>query len=199
MRRLLPSFTWLLLPFIFLATASHHEQLRILPSSTLTISGSSNITDFSCCCEDFAPIRYEIEVLNATQLRLSETLLRIPVQTLDCGNRLMNKDLRQTLRVEEHPYINIRPLSLQLQKTPPVPMGQWISLTAKAEVSLAGTTQQVELEVTARRLTEQRWQIRTQKELCFFDFGIEPPTAMGGLIKVKDEITIHFDLFVENY
>jgi hypothetical protein len=192
--------TWLFVVGIFLlTTAAHHEQLYILPSSTLSISGTSNVTDFDCCCdENFTPIPYEVESLAATQLKVSNSQLRIPVQELDCGNRIMNKDMREALRADEHPYIDIRPGAIQLHQAPPINSGQWVTLSATAEVSLAGVTKNLDLHVKARRLADNRWRIRSQKELCMLDFEVEPPTAMGGLIKVRDEITIHFDLLVEN-
>ena len=106
--------------------------------------------------------------------------------------------MQQALRADEHPYIDIRPVAMHLQRELPIVGDQWVTLVAAAQVTLAGTSQDMELFVKARRIADRRWEIRSQKALCMLDFGIEPPTALGGLIKVRDEITINFDLVVES-
>jgi len=45
-------------------------------------------------------------------------------------------------------------------------------------------------------LGPNRFQLRGEKWLKMSSFGIIPPEAMFGMIKVNDDITFHFDLVV---
>jgi hypothetical protein len=190
-------FTFLLLVLaVLLSGYADRERAYILEESELTLIGTSNIKPFSCVCEeDFEPITYELEQHCDGHYIFKGTRLRIPVRALDCGNRIMNKDLFEALKADAYPEIVIQPKELHLPLTLNVSEG-WSDLTAEASVGLAGRTRQISLPVRVKALGKATFRIQSRKTLCMRDFGITPPTAMGGLIKVEEEIDIHFDLVV---
>jgi hypothetical protein len=59
---------------------------------------------------------------------------------------------------------------------------------------LAGSSREVEVLVIAERLTRDRFRIRAELPLRMTDFGIQPPTALFGMVKAKDELLVRFDL-----
>ncbi|MEQ8705416.1 MAG: YceI family protein [Phaeodactylibacter sp.] len=184
------------LAFLFSGYASR-ERAYILKESELTLTGASNVKPFSCDCEqDFEPVYYELSRHCDGHYIFKSTRLRVPVRTLDCGNRIMNKDLYEALKAETYPEIVIQPRELHL----PLSLGPqsgWVDFTADATVSLAGHIQKITLPVRAKYVSESQFRIQSSKTLCMLDFGIAPPTAMGGLIRVEEEIDIHFNLLVE--
>lgn len=190
-------FTFLLLVLAFLFSGyADRERAYILEESELTLIGMSNIKSFSCVCkEDFEPITYELEQHCDGHYIFKGTRLRIPVRALDCGNRIMNKDLYEALKAEAYPRIVIQPEELHLPLALNTTAG-WSALTAEASVELAGRTKQISLPVRVKALAKATFRIQSGKTLCMRDFGITPPTAMGGLIKVEEEIDINFDLIV---
>jgi len=52
----------------------------------------------------------------------------------------------------------------------------------------------VRLTLQGRRLESGRMHAQGTLPIQMTDFNVEPPTAMLGLIRVRDEITVHFDI-----
>ncbi len=170
--------------------------IRILPDSRLYLEGSSNVNQFVCDCEQVFPsLTFNMEG-GSPQNKASflDTRLQLITKNLDCGNRGMNRDLYKTLKADEFPQI-----VFALRSVNPLPdftnPGEQ-RVTTEASLTIAGQSRPVDLEVKARPLGDQSFHFVSQKTIKMSDFGIEPPTALMGLIKVDDEITIHFDLKV---
>lgn len=68
------------------------------------------------------------------------------------------------------------------------------SLHVVVDISLAGATKEYALQVKVREIKPDLFKITAEKILFMSDFGVEPPTALFGLIKVNDIINISFDL-----
>lgn len=191
-------YLFLFLPFFntMMATyvAAPNEQLIILPGSTLTLEGETNVRGFQCGCEgQFPPLPYQVSVENGQALYFSSTRLPIPVRALDCGNRLMNRDLYEALGAPKHPYINITPLEAKLL---PAKDG-WTAVSSLVKISIGGVENVVQLHALAKQEGQRLWQIKACHDLDMEDFGIQPPAPMGGLIKVDEQITITLDLLVK--
>ncbi len=173
---------------------------HIQEQSKLSLNGTTNVNKFACACgQKFKPQTfYATASANRSNISFSHTTLHLATTSLDCGNRLMNRDMYETLRAEAYPNI-----SIELKKVvfpPGVTIddcSEWVELDAETVITIAGTAQKVPLKVKARSLSAGRFQFRSAHGLKMTDFGIQPPTAMMGAVKVRDEIQIHFDLIVE--
>ena len=172
---------------------------QILEQSKLSLDGSSNVNKFTCnCLERFAPMSYTLTTsADRTQVFFEHTTLRMTTTKLDCGNKMMNKDMYQTLKASEHPTITIE---LRKATFPPGVIiddcAEWVEMNAETVITIAGKARKVPLKIKARNLAAGRYQFRSSQTLQMTDFGIEPPVAVMGMVKVKNEITINFDLFV---
>ncbi len=193
----------------FLAFTGFHtvkESLSLSPGdvliteqSKLSLSGTSNVNKFTCACnQKFSPLTIGASASsNRSQIVFEHTVLKLTTNKLDCGQKIMNKDMYRTLKADEHPYI-----SIELKKAQ-FPVGvtiddcsEWVELDAETVITIAGNARRVPLKVKARNLSAGRFQFRSAQGLKMTDFGIQPPTAMMGAIKVRDSITIQFDLIV---
>lgn len=167
--------------------------------SRLAIEGSSNVNKFTCMCNEQFPrmhIRYD-RAEGSTALRFSNATLHVRAKSLDCGNQAMNKDMYETLLADKHPNIRIELQRAQL----PAPealsrTNAWTPLKANAQLTIAGITQPVVFDVQAARLAPDRIRLTSIKEVRMTDFGMTPPRALMGLVKVHDAIRIHLDLIV---
>jgi hypothetical protein len=61
-------------------------------------------------------------------------------------------------------------------------------------LTIAGTERLVSLTVQGQQRANGAYQATGSLPLLMSDFGIDPPTAMLGLIKAHDEITVRFKL-----
>ncbi len=173
---------------------AENKQLIILPGSTLLLEGETNVKGFQCGCEgQFPPLPYQVSIEENQALYFSRTRLPIPVRALDCGNRLMNRDLYEALGAPRYPYITITPLEARLL---PAKDG-WKAVSSLVKISIGGVEKVVQLHALAKQEGQRLWQIKACHDLDMEDFGIQPPAPMGGLIKVDEQITITLDLLVK--
>ncbi len=72
----------------------------------------------------------------------------------------------------------------------------WTDIKVWTKITLAGEARDVWLPAKIRQPGPGRWHIRTKKVLRMTDFKVTPPTALMGMIKTDDEITIELDLLI---
>ncbi|HEY0142816.1 MAG TPA: YceI family protein [Thermoanaerobaculia bacterium] len=119
--------------------------------------------------------------------------LRVPVQSLRCLNRQMDRDMYEALRAQAHPVIEFRFAGLTGGIEHDIDGGSYRT-TIAGTLSLAGAQRQINVEVEARRLSRDRFRLRARLPLRMTDFRITPPTAVFGMVKVKNELTVTFDM-----
>lgn len=123
-------------------------------------------------------------------------VLRVPVATFRCGNRVMEKDLRRALKATPHPNVEFSFRELRGAIRHDIDTGLFHAVIT-GDLSLAGETRTIELTVSAERLSSSRFRFRAELPLRMTDFGITPPTALFGAVKARDELKVRFDLTLE--
>lgn len=141
----------------------------------IQISGSTNINTFKCTNNTFRTPggNFTISERNLPNIALK-------VDDFDCRNKMMTSDFQKTLSAEDHPYLNIRFLSLDKNKA---------VYNAQIEVKMINRSKiyNITLWLENGKLTGKR-------SVKFSDFNILPPTKMGGMIVVKDDLNLVFAL-----
>lgn len=179
-------------------TGAGETSYYIDAGSSLSIAGSSNVNKFTCSCTEQFPqnsIRFDLMDGGKT-VRFSNAGLHIRSKSLDCGNPQMNKDMYKTLHADQHPNIRIELTRAQLQEAELLTGKDWITLKASSQLTIAGVSKSVLFDVKAKRIAPDRIRLSTSKEVLMTDFGMQPPTAMLGLVKVNNTIRINMDLIV---
>lgn len=175
------------------------QKIRILEKSKLYLEGRSNVNEFTCACaQDFGILQTSFEVDHETNVVFfPQATLKIKTAGLDCGHRIMNRDLQKTLQVGDHPYIEVDLNRVLLNVNRKELTQYWTHLIAETCMTLVNKRCNIKMPVQARRVGPKTYQFRSFQEIRLSDFGIEPPTAMLGVIKVADTFVIYFDLFIE--
>ncbi len=167
------------------------------PSSVLSINGETNVNTFCCSSQQGFPkgrVGYEWSKENE-KLSFDNTKLKINVRNLDCGANAINRDLQETLQAKSFPYITIKlKEATNINGARTVKKNQWAKFEATTEITLCCVTKTVHIPVIIRKTSDNKFQIKGSTSLEFRDFDLEPPTAMMGLIKVKETLDISFDL-----
>lgn len=185
--------TGFILCFSLIALAQNNfekETIIILPDSKLTISGDTNINSFKC---DFDP-----ELLpQKTQIRhnyadsgidFENAVLRLNQKGFDCGSKGINRDFHSLLKSEQYPEIE-----LELKK---VNLINANSAIADVRIFIAGISRDYEVPVKITENADQH--LIGNLKLNISDFDLKPPKKLFGLIIIKDEIEINFNLSVSN-
>lgn len=174
-----------------------------MPGSRLWIEGSSNINKFTCASQTLVGYAYfgaEKMLLPASRFvsvkSNTELYFSIPVETFDCGKKRMNKDMYEALKEEQFPVIAYEMTESRLLTTPDT-VGDWYRVRASGILTLAGTSQEMEMTIKIRALDNGNYQVTGAIPVSMHDFSIKPPSAFFGMIKAKADLTVHFDLIVD--
>ena len=185
--------TAILLFYLFSTTiifSQNLEQKTLLISkeSELKISGETNINNFNCI---FNPadlpekliVRFERKQQN---LIFKNTSLILNANAFDCGSRPINKDFEALIKAKKYPYIflHLKELNLLNQK----------SALITLNIEIAGIKKSFKVPV---KIDDIKSNYKGIIHLNIDDFKLEPPKKIFGLIKVKKEIQIEFNLYFQ--
>ncbi len=155
--------------------------------SRLWIEGSSNVNKFQC-----RAARYNTDVYPPTQDTTVQVEVDIAVEGFDCGKRRMNRDLYETLLSEQHPFI-----SFEYKSTESMTYNKatdTYTLTVNGALTVAGHTNKITFPLIAEVIEDGKIKATGQTDLKMTNYNVEPPSALLGLVRVNDELTVHFDL-----
>lgn len=168
---------------------------RVLPSSFISIKGSSNVNTFGCMASgalSTQPLKGMIPK-NGKGVNM-EGFIRIDINQFDCGNRMLTSDLRKTLNADQHPQMTIHFVWLDRM---PVCDGGDDLITGRVLIELAGQRKSFYLKYAFSKTTTG-YKLEGSKAFTFADFDLSPPKKIGGLVKVKDDFDVAFTLILDS-
>ncbi|UZH54113.1 YceI family protein [Salinimicrobium tongyeongense] len=165
------------------------RKITVLPSSELTIIGDSNIAAFKCefdnsYLEDSQNITYTQQ---GSKIVFTGAVLTLNNKGFDCGSKGINRDFHDLLQTDKHPKI--------LLELTEVSMSSPTKAVAKVGITIAGKERFYELPVGIKNAVIAEF--KGKLHLNIKDYGLEAPKKLFGMIVVKDEIDIEFNLQVK--
>lgn len=164
-------------------------KIKVLPSSDLSITGDTNINKFEC---DFNS-RYTQEAQNIsfskdqTEILFSGALLRLNTEGFDCGSRPINKDFHALIQSDEYPEILLEVNRVKIKSES--------KGVANVCITIAGIQKFYDVPVNIQKGAISNFEGKLS--LNINDFNLEPPKKLFGIIQVKDDIQINFDLKIK--
>ena len=177
-------------------------KVLVQPQSMLQIQGKTNVNSFQCYCAPPASVvGFNVESSSETQkINFKKAALTVLTKSLDCRHKIMNRDMYQTLKAEHYPTIT---LSISQVLIPIHSINARWKLTGpiatEAYLTLAGMKRKIDLLVTISQPFSNIYRFTAKKSLLLTDFGLTPPTALMGMVKVKNEIILDIDLYISAY
>ncbi|MBK8556883.1 MAG: YceI family protein [Lewinellaceae bacterium] len=173
------------------------KRYTIERGSRLFLKGTSNVNSFDCDCNDVWPVQtLEVEQ-GGNHAAFRNTSLQYYHQKFDCHNGKIDHDMQKALKADVFPTIKIELLETwQDANTLQGEYTDWEEVKAKVKIFIAGHYKTYTIAGKVRKNGKNNLQLIGEKMLKMSDFGIDPPEAMFGLIKVDDDISIHFELKV---
>jgi hypothetical protein len=170
-------------------------RLVLREGSRLWLDGDSNLHAWKCDASEFTPeLRLERPAPDASPTQVDRAVLNVPVAKLECGHGKMNDNLRKALKAGEFPSIMFVVTGAEFFDTGTKGA---LEVLAKGHLYVAGEGRDLEFQVSGTDTGDGALRIRGRVTIKMTDFGIQPPTAMMGLLKTKNEVTISFDLITE--
>jgi len=157
------------------------QECTVISKQEFIIEGDTSLGDFKCKYESMAK-----DTLFWNGKTAKNTLLQyeIPGKEFGCGNFILNKDFRKTIRVKEYQYTKIELLNIRKNAD---------EMACDVKLQLAGKQkryQNVELKRTKNTL-------KGTLVVNFSDFDLQSPKKMGGLVKVNEKINLCVVLYTE--
>lgn len=148
----------------------NEKEFVLLSTKTFSVKGSTSVGKFDC--------DYKLSTKDTLFLNQKNGIsYKLPVKEFGCGNFLLNRDFRKTLKEKEHPWVHIT-LS-DVKKTAN-------SYQYTLELILAGKKK----TFSNLTLDPEKNGLKGSIDLKFSDFDLKPPSKLGGAIKVKEEVNI---------
>jgi hypothetical protein len=166
------------------------NRLPLQPESKVWVSGGSTVRDYKCSAAviDATVLSPGAETANVPVSQLvASAEVAIPLAQLDCGNETMNEHMRKALKAKESPRIVFK---LENYKEN---VGE---LQLNGTMNIAGTERPIQLMGT---VTDSKGVVRAtgKAQIKMSEWGVKPPTLMMGTMKVKDNVTINFDVVLK--
>ena len=103
----------------------------------------------------------------------------------------MNEHLQDALKMRQHPEIALKVNSVEIGPS----SGGSVKVTANADLSISGQSRSVVINGMARQ-TATGLVMQGEHKLKMTDYGVKPPSLMLGTMKVKDDVTVGFELAI---
>jgi hypothetical protein len=161
---------------------------------TLKVNGSTNINKFSCIIPDY-PKPDTLTIYGPDQnesIQIAGSMV-LDVQSFDCHNLMMTKDLRKTLKQREFPKIRISFINLSKY---PDRGGEAEHIKGAVNIELAGIKKRFNINYRIIPNGKSKLTLIGSQTINFSDFDIVPPRKLGGMIKTNDMLSAEFVLKV---
>lgn len=166
------------------------QVLKINPKSfTMTILGTTNVHDFKS-----KVTQAKGEALVNANKELQSLVVEIPVRSIKSGEKLMDTKTYETFDVENNPNITFKLVEVNSLHVD----GSQVNVTVTGNLTMAGVTRKISIKSTGTATKTGVFEFTGSVALKMTDFKMSPPTAMMGLMKVGDAITLKYDVSFEN-
>lgn len=176
--------------------------IEIEPGGRLWIEGSASVVDYTCQAEELSG-NGSIQNTETPQQNLGEEgevsiVVSIPVHSLECGKKKMNRDMYEALKADNFKTIRYRLLEAEMLEGfgADSASGEWMRIRTRGLLEIAGVVDTTEVPVNGMLLGKDRFRVKGAKQIDMKTFDITPPTALFGLIKADNKLTVRFDVTV---
>ena len=171
------------LAFLVAAVIGAGASGSLEPTSKVWVEGGSTVRGWKCNAEDMTSAL----VLNGNAdlaTLVDDAEVTIPIAKLNCGNTTMNDHMRKALKATQNPNIVFDLASYKIEDS---------KATLLGTLQIAGTTKQIEIPGTVQR-EGSLVRVKASKQILMSEWGVKPPSLMLGTMKVKDNVTVGFDV-----
>lgn len=189
----------ILVSFVGTAFSPHYPEKAVAlkkwvvsQNSSLSVNGSTNINRFSCVI----PAYGKVDTITINKGKDGKGIvlsgsIDLNVNSFDCHNWGMTKQLQKTLNEKQFPLLHIRFLSLDRL---PVINAKPQMITGMVNIEIAGVSKRFEINYQISQDSEQGIVLLGSRDLNFSDFNLIAPSKLGGMIKAKDQLMVAFTL-----
>lgn len=159
--------------------------------STLVIRGTTNVNEFKCVLDETDDVSsFSNYTLTDSSILLDNAILAFHVDNFDCGNKAITKDFRIALGSRDFPKImfEIRRIYITNEER----LQEKSTVKSEVSITIAGVRKDLRMNLQRFLLEDSQIRYSGEKSLLMSDFGVNPPQALWGVIKARDDIDVSF-------
>ncbi len=162
-------------------------------AGSVTVNGSSSLHDWSVdgttiegsvAFQGIAPS--SLVKNDELAFELNQAGVKIPVKSLAGEKEGLNKKMYKAMEAETYPLITYELNNVSLEDRP---TQNKVRLRSEGTLTVHDTTRTIDMPMEVTR-KGSRFIAEGETDLKMTDFGIEPPTALGGLVTAYDKVTV---------
>ena len=168
------------------------------PESRLWIAGTSSVRSFQCQAGSFdATIESvpngAVAAVLAGEKAVTNVIVTVPVEKLDCKNGTMNEHMRKALKAAQNPTGVFKVASYDLARANDV-----VDVTLNGTLTIGGVEKPVTINAQAKPGENGTMIVSGTREVRMTEFGLKPPTLMLGTLKVDERIKVGFEVVLKD-
>ncbi|MEO7767510.1 MAG: YceI family protein, partial [Ferruginibacter sp.] len=114
----------------------------------------------------------------------------IEVNSIKGDGSSMNNKAYKAMKADQFPNITF----VITDPVASIPYGKMeFSTTARGQLTIAGRTNKITIPIKVTSGDDKKILVSGSHQIKMTDYGISPPTAMLGVLKTGDAVTIHFE------
>ena len=173
------------------------DPMTLTADSKLWVEGMSTVKSFTCK----APVlTASVGIANTNAARavlagekaVQTARFDVAVDKMDCGTGTMNEHMLKALKAPANPVISFQLISYELSKTADSTKG-----TLNGTLKIGGVEKPIELPVALFPGTDGALRVTGAREINMKDYDLKPPSLMLGTMKVREKVTVRFDLLLK--
>ncbi|MCF8334980.1 MAG: YceI family protein [Bacteroidales bacterium] len=202
----MPDFRRLFIPAILILLSSlptysqNLEELELKEGSKIWLEGKTNISSYVCSIDSFqlktrGILRHTFAHKDSLIIQPEHLSLTLYVSSIQCGNKMMNRDIHEALN-----YPDTRKIVYTyrgLKTSPEIEnFYKWNPLNIKGDLEIKKVTNTAVFQVQVKHLKEHRFRVKGKHTIDMIQYGIKPPSRLNGVIKARNKLTVHFDIMI---
>ena len=149
--------------------------------SKVGIQGTSSLHDWESTVESFSING------NIGPDQISDLVASFKVESIKSGKAIMDSKTQDALKADKHPNIVFKATTLKIENG---------LVKGSGTLTIAGSAKPFQFNATSKALAAGGLQIAGSTKLKMSDFGVEPPTAMFGTLTTGDEVTVTYEIII---
>lgn len=158
------------------------SRYNLAPNPTLKIDGGSSTKDWSMT-SNTASGNGQFTVDGGELRGIQSLTVELQAESLKSGTRGLDNNAYKALKTKQHKTIRFTLREIT---------GTGTNRQARGDLNIAGTSRPISFPVIVGK-SGNNFTFNGSIPIKLTDFGIDPPTALMGAIKTRDEATISFN------
>ncbi|QKJ32958.1 YceI family protein [Mucilaginibacter mali] len=171
------------------------QTFKLIPEkdATIKVLGSSNVHDWTLVSSSMeSQGEFKIE---ENQLRsIAAFTFSLNAKSLKSEHESMDGRTYKTMKADQYPKVTYKLTSATINAA----SKNKYQVKATGDLAIAGVTQTIVMNILATVNPDNTITVTGSENLKLTDFKIEPPRFMLGAMKVKNDLTIQFNLTYKN-